>query len=248
MLPLAGLSILFAIAMCVHVVRSHNELYWLFIILALQPLGGIIYFLVMVAPALAGGSASRRLRTAAKDALDPARAYRTASQAYEDTPTPAAAARLAEAAAGLGKHADAERLYAEAAQGLYADDPVFLLGRAGALIELGRNDEALAILKGLVNLGEPGRVARAALLTGRAQQSLGHDAEADEAYRLASEHHVGLEASARYAAFLQHRGRTAEARDILTDLDKRLAKTQAHFRREARVWRDFAARAVHGKG
>ncbi len=33
-----------AIALCIHVVRSHNEIYWIFIILMLQPLGGIIYF------------------------------------------------------------------------------------------------------------------------------------------------------------------------------------------------------------
>ena len=248
MLPLAGLSILFAIAMCVHVVRSQNALYWLFIILALQPFGGIIYFLVMVAPALLGGQTSRRLRTAAKETLDPAHAYRAAKQVYEDTPTPAAAAKMAEAAAGLGKQAEAERLYAEAAQGLYADDPVFLLGRAGALVELGRNDKALAILNGLGDLGEVGRAARAALLKGRAHEALGHQAEADRAYRWASEHYAGLEASARYAAFLQHTGRSAEAQGLLTDLEKRLAKTQAHFRREARVWRDFAAAAVQGRG
>ena len=45
---------------------------------------------------------------------------------------------LAAAAASLGRHAEAEQLYGEATQGIHADDPALLLGRANALIELGR--------------------------------------------------------------------------------------------------------------
>jgi hypothetical protein len=236
----------FAILMCVHVIRNHNEMYWLFIILALQPLGGIIYFLTMVLPSLAGGSTSRRLQKAAKETLDPTRAYRTAKQAYDDAPTPAVTAKLAEAAAGLGHHGEAEKLYAEAAQGMYADDPTFLLGRADSLVELGRNAEALDILNALGDLGEKGRTPRAALLMGRAYEALDRFVEADDAYAWAADRYTGLEASARYAAFLQHTGRTAEAQDILADLNKRYAKTQAHFRKDAKTWRDFAAAAVEG--
>ena len=41
MLPAFGLSMNFSLLMCVHVLRSGNELYWLFSILArLRPAGG----------------------------------------------------------------------------------------------------------------------------------------------------------------------------------------------------------------
>ena len=41
MLFLGGLSLAFSIAMCIHAVRSGQQMYWLFIILAFQPVGGL---------------------------------------------------------------------------------------------------------------------------------------------------------------------------------------------------------------
>ena len=38
MLPAFGLSLLFSVGLCVHAVRSGQAMYWLFIILMLQPL------------------------------------------------------------------------------------------------------------------------------------------------------------------------------------------------------------------
>ena len=46
--------------------------------------------------------------------------------------------------------------------------------------------------------------------------------------------------------FLARQGRKDEARAQLAEIDKRLAKTHSHFRKEAKRWRDFAAAAVGG--
>jgi hypothetical protein len=54
----------------------------------------------------------------------------------------------------------------------------------------------------------------------------------------------GLEGLARRAAFLARQGRRAEAQELLADIDQRLAKSPAHFRKEGRVWRDLAAEAM----
>ena len=48
MLFLAGLSLAFSIAMCIHAVRSGQQMYWLFIILAFQPIGGLVYLFVIL--------------------------------------------------------------------------------------------------------------------------------------------------------------------------------------------------------
>lgn len=244
---LFGLSLAFSIALCVHAVRSGQQLYWIFIILALQPIGGLVYLFAILGPEAAGGSTARRVKSAVRDTLDPGRAYREAKAAYDDVPTVANIARLAQAAAGMGEHAEAERLYAEAAQGMHAEDASLLTGRAEALVELGRNDEALRLLLQVGDLGEKYRTARAGLLMARAYHGLGRLREAEDAFAWALERAVGLEASARYAAFLAEQGRKAEAAEIMADLDKRAAKAKAHFRREARVWCDFARNAVDGR-
>ncbi|CAN5306174.1 tetratricopeptide repeat protein [soil metagenome] len=244
MFPALGLSLLFSIALCVHVVRTGQQMYWLMIILMLQPVGGLVYLIAIVAPEFMGGTTAKRTVQAARKALDPQREYREATQAVDDTPTVANRSRLAAAASGLGRHDEAERLYAEALQGLYADDPQLLLGRANALIELNRPAEALPLLEALGGQSTAGRTPHVALAMGRAFHALGRHAEADTALRWAAAHLPGFEGMARYAVFLAQTGRQDEAREALAEIDKRLAKTHAHFRKEARAWRDLAAGAV----
>ena len=244
MIPLIGLSLAFSIGLAVHVVRTGREMYWLWIILAFQPLGGVVYFLTNVLPDLMGGSRSRQLQAAARQALDPTREYREARLACDDTPTVRNQSRLAAAAAGLGKHDEAEALYRQAAHGIHAEDPVLLLGRANALLEMGRPQDALAVLEVLGRDEAHGRTPTAALALGRAYEGAGRIGEADTAYEWAAQRLPGFEGLARYAAFMARHGRRSEAEDALAEMDKRLAKQRGPFRKEARAWRDHAAEAL----
>src|SRR5579863_1287830 len=148
-LLIAMAPLLIGIALCVHVVRSNQPLYWIFLILFVPVLGSVVYLIAIVIPDLTGGTRAKRMGMAARDALDPGREYRQAKAATDESPTVHNRMRLAAAAASLGRHAEAEQLYDEAAQGIHADDPALLLGRATALVELARYDEALELLKKL---------------------------------------------------------------------------------------------------
>jgi hypothetical protein len=243
MIPVFGLSLVFSVALCVHAVRTGQSMYWLMIILLLQPLGGLVYLIAIVLPGLAGGPAARRLGQGARAALDPNREYREAKAACDDTPTVHNLMRLARAAAAQGRHDEAEQLYGRAATGIHADDPALLLGRAVSLIELGRHAEALGLLETL-RRDDAGHAPALALALGRAHEGLGRTSEADSAYQWAAGRLPGLEGLARYAAFLAHSGRTREASANLAEIDRRLAAANPAFRREGRAWRDLAARAV----
>ena len=244
MLPLIGLSLAFSIGLAVHVVRTGREMYWLWIILAFQPLGGVVYFLANVLPDLVGGSRSRQLQKAAREALDPTREYRAAKSACDDTPTVRNQSRLAAAAAGLGKFDEAEALYREAAQGIHAEDPALLLGRANALLELSRPQQALEVLEVLGRDEAHGRTPTAALALGRAYEGVGRIGEADTAYQWAAQRLPGFEGLARYAGFMARHGRREEAEEAVAEMDKRLAKQRGPFKKEARAWRDHAAQAL----
>jgi hypothetical protein len=234
------LYLLLSLAMAVHVVRSGRPLWWLMIILML-PFGSIIYGLAIVAPEMLGGAPAQRLAAETRAALDPGREYREAKRACDETPTVRNQSRLAAAAAGLGRHDEAERLYREAAHGVHADDPVLLTGRANALLELARPDEALAVLE---VIKPEDRTPHARLAQGRALDALGRAREAEAELKAAAEDLPGFEGLARYAAFLAHNGRAAEAREIVADMDRRIGKIPRPLRREAREWRDLAARAL----
>ncbi|HEY2659102.1 MAG TPA: hypothetical protein VGI79_05225 [Caulobacteraceae bacterium] len=243
--PLGILVLIFSIVLCVHVVRTGQPMYWLWIILAFQGIGGLIYLITVILPELSGGKAARRITSTARETLDPQRDYRTAKIAYDDSPTVANAIRMANAAAGLGRHTEAESLYAAAAQGVHADDPTLLLGRANALIELGRFAEALPLLDRQAALADKAlRTPQAALAQGRAYEGLGRLPEAQEAYEFAAGRLPGMEALGRYAAFLARAGRRAEAQEQLDEIDRRIRKADPYFRKEARIWRDLAAQAI----
>ena len=242
-LGLFALSLLFSILLAVHVVRTGREMYWLMIILMFQPVGGVVYAIIHVLPDIFGGSTARRITRAARESLDPTREYREAKAACDDTPTVRNQSRLAAAAIELGKFDEAEALYAQAAQGIHAEDPALLMGRAKALLELGRPADALDVLSRL-GQDSDARTPPTDLALGRAYEALGRTAEADAAYKWAAQRMPGFEGLARYAAFMARNGRKDEAREALAEMDKRLTRLKGTFQKEARHWRDLAARAL----
>ena len=247
-LPGLVLTAAFLIALCVHVVRTGREIFWLWIILvAFPPLGGLIYFFAIVAPELMRGRAARRVGRAARETLDPGRGYRDAKAAHELAPTVHNQMKLAAAATELGRHDEAEALYGAALQGVHAEDPALLLGRAKALIELGRHAEALVLLEQLGRQGKEAETPQAQLALARAYEGLGRAQEAEAAFDWAAPRLPGLEGVARHAAFLARTGRRADAQAQLDEIDKRLTRANPHFLKEGRTWREFAAEAI-GRG
>ena len=241
-LPLLLLSLALAIALCVHAVRTGQQMYWLWIILAFQPIGGLVYFVAVLLPGLGAGPVARRMGQVTRRTLDPGRALRDARAAYEDAPTVHNAIKFAEASGELGQWSQSERLYAAAAQGLYAEDPALLLGRARALVELGRSAEARPVLDNLAAQGNP--PPEVDLLRARAAEAVGEMAEAERAYQRAVERMPGLEAIARQAAFLAGAGRREAAQELLREIELRTQRTRGQFRVEARQWRDLARQAI----
>jgi len=238
------LSLLFSVLLCVHAVRTRQEMFWLFIILLFQPLGGLVYLIAIVLPGLFRGTAVRKLGQATRETLDPMRGYRDAKAAYDLTPTVHNQMRLAAAATELGRHEEAEALYREAMQGVHADDPALLLGRARALLELGRPDEALPLLERLKGEGQEAGTPQAVLAFARAYEGVGRMQEAEAAYADAAPRVPGLEGIARQAAFFARTGRRKQAQEALAEIDRRLERANPHFRREGRAWRDLVAQAI----
>ncbi len=244
MLAGVSLSFLFSIAMAIHALRTGRHYAWAAAIMVLQPLAGLVYLFVELLPEAMGTGRVRRAGAAAIRTLDPGHEYRQAKAALAEVATVHNQARLAAAAAALGRHEEAERLFREAAKGVHADDPALLLGRANALLDLARPAEALEVLTHLGDSPVDERTPASTMALGRAFDALGRAAEAEAALRSAAETVPGFEGQARYVAFLARHGRAPEARALLADIDQRLRKAPPHARREARPWRDLAAKAL----
>ncbi len=228
----------------VHVVRSGREMYWLWIFVIAPLLGPAFYFFVVLVPEWMGGRTARGMGRAAQAALDPERDYRQAMRALEETPTIGNRMRLAQAASALNRWSDAEAQWAQCVTGPGAEDRTILMGHAAALLELGRYDEAVRRLEQVRALGRDGETPLVALAFARAYEGLGRNQEADDAYRFAADRVPGLEAGARYVAFMARTGRRADAEIGYGEIERRYKKISSPLRAEARVWRDMAAKAL----
>lgn len=228
----------------VHVVRTGREMYWLWIFAIAPMLGPAFYFFAVLLPEWMGGRTGRGVSKAARQAINPEGDYHKALRALEDTPSVGARMKVAQAAAALGRWRDAEAQWALCAGGNWGDDPAVLLGHADSLLELERYDEALKQLEKVKALGAEGNTPRVALAFARAYEGLGRNQEADDAYRFAADRVPGLEAGARYVAFMAKNGRRDDAEIGFGEIERRLAKISSPLRGEARIWRDMAAKAL----
>jgi hypothetical protein len=228
----------------IHVVRTGREMYWLWLFVIGPLVAPAFYLFAVLMPEWMGGRTARGVGKAARDALDPERDFRNAMRALEDTPTVGNRMKVAQAAAALGRWSDSEAQWALCVDGHWAEDPAILMGHANALLELGRYQEGLGRLEQLKALGREGETPQAALALARAYEGLGRNEEADHAYRFAADRVPGLEAGARYVAFMAKVGRREDAEIGLSELDRRLGKIAPPLRAEARIWRDMAAQAL----
>jgi hypothetical protein len=243
-MPYVLLTWLPSLICAVHIVRSGQQYYWLWIVLAFGPLGAGVYFVAVMLPDLAGGRTGRSVTRAAANVLDPEREYRSAKRALEDTPTIGNRMKVAQAAEGLGRWEEAQAHWGQCIASGWSEDPAVLMGHARALIELGRFEEALQRLEQLKQLGREGEAPQAVLEFARAYEGLGRNGEADSSYRACVDRVPGLEAGGRYVAFLARTGRKADAEAGLAELERRLQKIAPPLRPEARQWRDLAAQAM----
>ncbi|ANP47115.1 hypothetical protein [Candidatus Viadribacter manganicus] len=227
-----------------HVVRTGREMFWLWLFIIGPLIAPAFYFFAVLVPEWMGGKGARSVGKVARQALDPERDYRNALRALDETPTVGARMKVAHAAAALGRWSDAETQWALSAEGAWADDPSILMGHAISLLELGRFADALARLEKLKALGPEGKTPTVALAFARAYEGLGHNEEADDAYRFAADRVPGLESGGRYVAFMAKTGRRKDAEIGFAEIERRLAKIAPPLRPEARVWRDLAAKAL----
>lgn len=228
----------------VHVVRTRQQMYWLWILVIGGPLGAAVYGVAIILPELLGGRTARGLGKAAQRALDPEREYRRALAAYDDTPTIGNRMKVAQALAALGRWTESESHWDQCVTGHWAEDPAILLGHTHALLELGQFAKALERLQQLKALGREGEAPQVTLAFARAYEGLGRNQDAEAPYRAAADRVPGLEAGARYVAFMAKTGRKGDAEIGLAELDRRLKKIAPPLRAEARIWRDLAAQAV----
>lgn len=221
-MPIAGLGlhILLALFCAVHVVRSGQPLYWVFILFAFPLLGSVVYLLAVYLPNSRLERGAMKAVSAAAKAFDPGKDVRAARAEFEEAPTAQNQMRLAAALLDAGEAHEAATLYEGALKGPFAADPDLRYGAARSFVECQRYTEALGHLEALRRTRPDYRPDGIALLVARCYAGTSRPAEAREEFERAVQRFNTFEARAEYALWALSTGDGATAARLQAEIDR----------------------------
>jgi len=221
-MPFAGLGlhILLALFCAFHVVRTGQQLYWLFILFAFPLLGSLVYFFMVFMPNSRLERGAFKAVSAAAKALDPGKEVRLARSDYAEAPTAQNQMRLAAALFEVGNAEESAKLYEGALKGPFSSDPDLRFGAARSFVECQRFSDALVHLEELRKTRPDFRPDSVAFLLARTYAGTSRPAEAREEFERSLERFGTFEAYAEYAIWALATGDAALAARLQTQIDK----------------------------
>jgi hypothetical protein len=218
-----GLHVLIAIFFAVHVIRTGQDKYWLWILFAFPFLGSIVYGVAIWLPAARHSRQGRQVVSGVQRLLDPSKELRAAQEALDITATPNNRLRLADALRNAGRASEAVVQYHAILTGIYANDPNIRVHLAAALLDAGKPADARADLEKLIAEQPNFKSSEGHLIYARAVAATGDRPKAREEFETLVGYYAGLEARARYAELLLDWGDLARCR-LLVDESMKIAK------------------------
>ncbi|MGN6520887.1 MAG: tetratricopeptide repeat protein [Dokdonella sp.] len=242
-MPLLMLASLALTILCaIHVVRSGRPLYWIWLLLIGSYIAVAVYVFVAVLPDLRSSPRSRKAARQMLETIDPERRRRAIRERLELADTTDNRRALAEECLRLRDYRNAADLYQSILKGIYATEPLFMLGLAEAQAGDGDFAAARATLDALVKANPAFRSTDGHLLYARCLEELGEHDSALAEYEVLARSYPGEQARYRYATLLRRRERIADARAVLQDMLKRARLAPRYYRRKEREWLDAAKR------
>lgn len=225
-----GLHVLVALFFAIHVVRSGQPIYWLFILFSFPLLGSIVYFLVIYLPNSRLQSGARSAVAVAARALDPGRELREARAAFDYTPTAQNQMRLAAALLESGAAGEAAANYEACLKGPFASDLEIQFGAARAHLESGAYERAITGLQQIRASNAAFRGEAVHLLLARALAGAGRQAEARAEFEAAQGRFASFEARAEFAIWAYGNGDSANAARLQAEIDEITNRWSRHNR------------------
>jgi hypothetical protein len=221
-MPFVAAALYFGLAIfcAVHVVRTRQNLYWLFILFGFPLLGSLVYFFAVYFPNSRLQHQAMKTVAAAAKAIDPSREVREARAAFDETPTAQNQMRLASALLELGDPGEAVRQYENCLSGPFANDREVRFGAARAYVECQRYTEALRHLELLKRDHSDFRPEPVSLLLARALAGSARASDARAEFESAVARFGTYEAKAEYAVWAYAIGDIATAERLRAELEK----------------------------
>lgn len=225
-----GLHVLIALFFAVHVIRTHQQMYWLMILFMFPGLGSIVYFLAIYLPNSRLNHGARKVVSVAAKTLDPNRELREARAAFDYTPTAQNQMRLAAAQMEAGAADEAAATYEACLQGAFSSDLEIRYGAARATLACGRAAAAVAHLELIRKADVNFRAEPVALLLAQALAAAGRNDEAKLEFEFALARFGSFAARAEFAIWAANAGQAALAQELHAELRRTMERWNRHTR------------------
>lgn len=219
-----GLHLLIAVFFAVHVVRTRQQLFWLFILLSFPLLGSVVYFLTIYLPESRLRHHAGKLAVAAVKTLDPKRELREAQQAYDYTPTAQNQIRLAQALLDADQPQQALVLFESCLKGVFAGDLEITWSAAQAAFAANDAEACLRHLQAIRQSNSLFRADAVGLLLARAYAMKGDNPQAGAAFADVVARHGSFESRAEYAIWAAGQGDWATADSLHAELASAMSR------------------------
>ncbi|MES2818559.1 MAG: tetratricopeptide repeat protein [Pseudomonadota bacterium] len=244
-MPLLALLVIACQVVCgLHVVRSGQERYWLYLIIALPGLGCLIYGLGVMLPNLLGSRSGRRAVARVQDKLDPERYLRDLRDELSLGDTSHSHALLADELLRLGQAEEAASHYQAALRGVHAQAPELLLSLARAQFAQGDARGCRLTLERLIEHNPQFRSPAGHVLYAQALAQDGETEKAETEYLALLDYFAGPEARYHYALLLKRLGRLEPARQQLESIQAYARRAPKHYRNLHREWLALTRQAL----
>lgn len=225
-----GLHVIIAIFFAVHAVRTGQNNYWLFILLAFPFLGSVVYAIAIYLPDSRLERGARQMARQAAKSLDPTRDLREAQAAFDYSATAQNEIRLAQAMLEAGQPQQALQHFEASMKGLFANDLEIRWGAARAAFDASQPQVALQHLKAIAQTDINYRADEVGLLIAKAYAAQDDSVMARQSFEFLRERSGSFEVLAEYTIWCAESGDWSTAQRLKNELDKAQTQWSSHQR------------------
>jgi len=238
------LPILLQVAIVIHILKTGRNTLWVWLVIFVPMVGALAYFVVEILPGLMGSRTVKRTASTLRRSVDPTRELRQAHKRLAVNDSVDSRRKVADQLLEHGEYDTAIEHYRAAMTGLYAHEPLLMLGVAKALFAKGQVTEARQTLDELIANNPDFKSPEGHLLYARALDGEGNTDKALAEYTSLAKYYSGAEAMYRYALLLKRSGKVDQATSLLKELLSNAELAGPTFRKEQREWLEAARKEV----
>lgn len=229
-MPFYILNLVIAFCCIIHVFKTGQDRYWIYLVIILPVAGFLAYLVMVVIPSLINTRRGYKVTNKIKKMLNPQAELKEAKREYEIAQTYINQKRLGDALFAVKEYRSVLSMYEGILTGLYRTDPELLLQIAKCQLHLNNPEGCLESLSDLKTHNPDFHTAEGHLYYAKALSKNGKREESRHEFEALIKYYPGFEARVSYAEALIVWDELESAKTVLQALNQEVKRSERHVR------------------